>query len=253
MEEPQADVKEIAGEEAGSDTSSVSEPKATGEVETPSVESEIKTEESEETQSETVEAPKKGAQSRIRELNAKAKSAEEKAQSLEQKLAELTGSGEPIAPQAPYTPQVDANGEVSPEQYRNHVLGTAQAMVDLKIKQSEAVNRINNEARDIVQKYPQLDPDSDQFDKELSDSVTEATESYVRMNPYSASPKNFVERMMKPYQRSVAKAVGQETENIAKQVSESATRPTSVTTKGGKSDEEKSIAELEAELGISQY
>src|SRR3990167_234114 len=188
MEEPQADVKEIAGEEAGSDTSSVSEPKATGEMETPSVESEIKTEESEETQSETVEAPKKGAQSRIRELNAKAKSPE-------QKLAELTGSGKSIAPQAPYTPQVDANGEVSPEQYRNHVLGTAQAMVDLKIKQSEAVNRINNEARDIVQKYPQLDPDSDQFDKELSDSVTEATESYVRMNPYSASPKNFVERM----------------------------------------------------------
>jgi len=55
--------------------------------------------------------------------------------------------------------------------------------------------------------------------------------------------------MMKPYLRSVTKEVGKVSENLAKQVSQAATRPTSVSTSGGKSNKDKSIKELEAELG----
>jgi hypothetical protein len=253
MDNDQTDVKQGAGEEASISESSLEEPKATEEVEIPAEpEFEPAGEEEgevEEPKAETVETPKKGAQSRIRELNAKAKSAEEKANSLEQKLAELTGRVDQ-APQAQQTPQLDASGEVTPEQYRQHILGTAQTVVDLKIKQSEAVNRINNEAIEVVREFPQLDPESDQFDKELSDSVTEATTAYVKVQPYTASPKKFVEKLMKPYQRSVTKEVGKETVNIAKQVSDSATRPTSVSTKGGKTYEDMSPQELEKELGI---
>lgn len=245
----QTDVKQSAGEEASLETSSVEEPKATEEVETP--EPEATAESTEETQTETEEAPKKGANARIRELNAKARSAEEKAQSLEAKLAELTGQVGPTTPGASYVPQIGLDGgEVSPEQYQQHVLGTANALVDLKIKQNDAIHRISSETAQVVRDYPQLDPESDQFDKELSDSVTEATLAYVQGQPYTASPKKYVDKLMKPYLRAVTKEVGKVSENLAKQVSQTATRPTAVSTAGGKSDAEKSIKELEAELGI---
>lgn len=248
MNDDQPDVNQPAGEEASVSESSTEEPKATGEVETPVPEP--TGEGTEETHTETEEAPKKGAQSRIRELNAKAKSAEERAQSLEEKLATLTGSAEPSVPQVPYQSQGNQGEEVDAETFKRQVLETAQGLVDLRVKQSEAVQRINSEAAQVVRQYPELDPDSDQFDRELSDSVTEAAEAYVKANPYTASPKKFVERMMKPYQRSVAKEVGKASENIAKQISQAATRPTSISTKGGKSYEDMTPQELEKELGV---
>ena len=100
--------------------------------------------------------------------------------------------------------------------------------------------------------YPELDPESDSFDKELSESVTEATLAYVKSEPYTASPKKFVDKMMKPYRRAVTKEVGKASENIARQVSQAAQRPTSVSTGGKKSDNELSIKELEDKYGIVQ-
>jgi hypothetical protein len=251
MNDDQKDVKVDAGEEASISEPSTEEPKATEEAETqpeeaPSTEEVTK----EETETKTEEASKKGASARIRELNARTKAAEEKAKSLEEQLAELTRPTGTQEPEAPYTPQVEPGQEYEPDQYRQDVLKTADAMVNLRIKQSEAVNRINLEAQQVIRRYPELDPDSDQFDRELSDSVTETVMTVVKASPYTASPKNIVERMMRPYQRAVAKEVGKATENIAKQVSGAATRPTAVSTKGGKSDSEKSIAELESELGF---
>jgi len=251
MTDDQTDVKEVAGEEASISEPSTEEPKATGEI--PSSTEEATGQEeatTEEGGTETEEAPKKGAQARIKELNAKAKRAEEKARSLEDRLAVLTGSGEPIAPGAQYTPQIEPGQEYSPEQYKQDVLKTADALVTIKVKQSEAISRITTEANQVVRAYPQLDPASDSFDSELSDSITEATEAYVKASPYTASVKTFVDKLMKPYNRAVTKEVGKATENLAKQVSQAATRPTSVSTKGGKTDDEKSLAELEGELGF---
>lgn len=212
-------------------------------------EAEVATEE-EGTETETAESGK-GANQRIRELNQRAKDAEAKAQSLAERLAEIT---EPIGSQeqfVPQYPQYTEGEEISPERYQGDVNKTAGALVDLKIKQNNAINRINNESLDAVRKYGQLDPDNSDFDKELSDTVTEATEAYIRANPYSASVGKFVDRLMKPYLGSVAKEVGKQTENIAKQVSDASLRPTSVR-KGEKPATEKSIAELEQELGIVQ-
>lgn len=204
---------------------------------------------------ETAES-NKGANQRIRELNNKAKAAEqraiqaeERAQSLSERLAEIN---EPIGFQGhtpQYSPQYQPGEEITQERLQADVTQAANAIVELRIKQNNAINRINNEAMDVVRKYPQLDPDSDSFDKELSESITEATEAHIRQQPYSASPKKFVEKMMKPYLRAVDNEVGKVTENIAKQVSETALRPTSVR-KPEKSASEKSVAELEQELGI---
>ena len=254
MDDDQLDVKVPAGEEASISEPSTEEPKASGEI--PTTETEP-TGEVEVEGIETEDKPQKGAESRIRELNSKKKAAEkraatleEKAQSLEAKLAELTGQVDHSEPQAQYTPQIEPGTELSPDQYKDDVVKTAQSLVELRLKQYEAITRINSEATQVLGKYPELDPESDSFDKELSDSITEATLAHCKANPYSASPKKFVEQLMKPYRRSVTKEVGKVTENLAKQVSETATRPTSVSTKGGKSHGEKSIAELEAELGF---
>ena len=203
---------------------------------------------------ETEESSKKGASARIRELNTQKKVAEEKAKSLEEKLAELTS---PVGDQGqmpqydPQEPVIQPGEEVDANEFQKRVLAQADARTELRIRQSEATNRINNEAKDAVRKYPELDPESENFNKDLSDSVYEATEAHIRANPYTASVTNFVDKLMKPYKGAVAKEIGNATENIAKQVSGAALRPTSIR-KEEKAASDKTIAELEQELGIVQ-
>jgi hypothetical protein len=102
-----------------------------------------------------------------------------------------------------------------------------------------------------LRKYPQLDPDSDQFDPELSETVTEAVEAKVKSDPYNASVKGFVDKLMKPFQKAVTKEVGKMGETIAKQVSQSALRPTAVKSTE-KQSKDMSLEELEAKLGVVQ-
>lgn len=223
-------------------------------IESPTIEQtteEVDSSEEVQTQTEdtqTVEAPKKGAQSRIKELVRERDAEREKSQSLAQKLEELIGGVSPEIVES-QAPQYEPGTEVTPEQYQQDLNKTADSIVSLRIRQSEATNRIRNESLDAVRKYPELDPDSPNFNKELSDSITEATEALVRSNPYSASVSKFVDKLMKPYKGAVSTEVGKATENIAKQVSQTALRPTNVS-KPEKTASEKSIEELEQELGI---
>lgn len=202
---------------------------------------------------ETEGESRRSAQSRIRELNSQKKAAEEEARSLRDKLEELTspvGLNEQQFNNVPQDNNIYAdNGQVDPDKFRAQVLQEAEARADLKIRQSEAIGRINSEASEVLRDFPELDPKSESFNKDLSESITEATEAYVKGNPYSASVKKFVAKLMKPYKGAVEREVGQATENIAKQVSQAALRPTSVR-KQEKAAGEKSIAELEAELGM---
>jgi len=244
------DVKEEAVVDDSPTTPSVEEPKATEEVNTPAEEVESTEEtEPEEEVTETVEGEpsKKGLNNRVRELNSRAKQAEAKAQSLAERLEELTGSAEPQG--QPYSPQVQPGSEVTPDQYKQDVMRTADGLVQLRMKQQTALDKINSESQQVIRDNPELDPDSEFFDKELSDTVTDAVEAHVRANPYTASVKTFADRLMKPYKRSVDKKVGQAKETLAKQVSETALRPTQIKAKE-KSADEKSIEELEAELGF---
>ena len=245
-------LNDTVGDEANLDNTPLSNEQATEEVSVP--EAEVATE-AEGTQTETESESSKGAAARIRELNSKAKAAEERAQSLEERLAELTGSVEPQGYTPQFNPQesiVAPGEEIDAREFETRVLARANAQAEIRIKQSESINRINNEANEVLRKYPELDPQSDSFNRELSDAVTEATEAYVRANPYTASVKKFAEKLMKPYQGAVAKEVGQASENIAKQVSQAAIRPTSVR-KTEKSADEKSVEELERDLGIVQF
>jgi len=256
MDEPKG-VKE-SGDETATEESPTQEQTA-GEVEQPEVEV---TAETEGETTETVESKKKGYEARVRELNARAKDAEAKAQSLADKLAELTSgstTGELQIPQYnPQEPLIAAGEEIDVNELNKRqsereakILQQMRAEAELGRKQSEAIGRINNEALDSVRKYPELDPDSDSYNSELSETVTEAVEAYVKANPYSASVLKFVDKLMKPYKGAVTKEVGEASENLAKQVSQGALKPTSIR-KVEKTAREKTIEELEQELGIVQ-
>ena len=256
---PDEGVKPQVEEENNLDATPAAEEEASEEtLETETESAEEVTEEKEETGDSS---KKKGYSQRVRQLNSRAKEAEAKAQSLEEKLAELTAPVESqigqTQSQSPQNePIVKPGEEIDATELdrrikarEQNIIQQADARSQLRTKQSEAVTRINNEANEVLKIHPELDPESESFDQELSESVTEATEAYVRNNPYSASVKNFVAKQMKPYQRAVAKEVGKVTENVAKQASETALRPTSVKS-GGKKFEEKTLEEMEKELGI---
>ena len=254
MDEPKG-VKE-SGDETANEESPTQE-QTTEEVEQPEVKA---TAETEGEATETVESKKKGYEARVRELNTRAKTAEAKAQSLADKLAELTSgstTGELQIPQYnPQEPLIAAGEEIDVNELNKRqsereakILQQMRAEAELGRKQSEAIGRINNEALDAVRKYPELDPDSDSYNSELSETVTEAVEAYVKANPYSASVIKFVDKLMKPYKGAVTKEVGEASENLAKQVSQSALKPTSIR-KVEKMAQEKTIEELEQELGI---
>lgn len=193
---------------------------------------------------------KKSAEYRIKELDRKAKDAEERARSLAEQVAELTGGVPSYGEYPQYSPQVQPGTEVTPEQYQADVARMADSIVELRLRQQQMKDRINREASEAISKYTQLNPESDRFDKDLSESVSLAAQGFILKNP-TGSLSKFVDSMMKPYMRSVTKEVESSKETLARQVSQAAQRPTAIQ-KTEKRPEEMSIAELEQKLGVIQ-
>ncbi len=195
---------------------------------------------------------RKTANSRIRELVAEKKEAQQqvekektRADSLAEQMAKFTQA---IKPQVNYpasTETANEEGELTVEE----VLRRADALTQIRIAQQENLNRINSEAQEAMKKYPELDPDSDNFDPELSLTISKATMANVVANP-TESVKGFVDSLIKPYRRSLEKQAAGQKETIAKQVSEQAMRPTQVQVQE-KPFAELSIEEMEKKLGVT--
>lgn len=209
---------------------------------------------------ETVEEgeSKKGFQARVRELNQRAKAAEERAQTAERQLLERSVPQQVAPPYDPNEPLVAPGEEIDGNELNRRIairdqriLQQANANAHAMQQRSAAASRLSNEAKEVITKYPELDPESESFDEELSEIVTEATDAYWRKNPGEASIKNFVDKLMKPYKGAATREIGKARENIAKQVSQAALRPTSVR-REEKAATDLSIEELEAKLGIVQ-
>jgi hypothetical protein len=250
MDETTDDVKQEGTEEVTQEQPSV--PEETTEEVIPETKEEVPAKDESETkeETETVESPKKGAESRIRELNAKAKAAEAKAQSLAQRIEEMTKVQDiPQANLPSFYPE--PGSEITTEKYEADVTRQADALITLRLKQQEKISEIKSESQEAVRTYPELDPKSESFNGDLSNVVTKSVEAQLRGNPYNTSVKGLVDELMKPYKRAVAKEVGKASENIAKQVSETALRPNNVKTPN-KGAGEKTIEELEKELGVIQ-
>lgn len=193
---------------------------------------------------------KKGANSRIRELNEEAKAAKAEAESLKRKIAELTTPSQyqPNWEQLNQPIKQDENGQVDAGEFEKNILAKAAAIAELKLAQQQHISRVNSEAEKVIEEYSVLNPDSDNYDPELSESVSEAALSYVQANP-TKSLKKFVDGLMKPYTRSISKQVGGMQEQLTKQVAETALRPSSAP-KSEKNIAEMSMKEMEEKLGI---
>lgn len=166
----------------------------------------------------------------------------------EQRLQALTGNNGDFGLELPTLPQLKPGEEVTPEQYQAHVAQTAQAITRIEIERERNNNRIRNEITDAINEYQELDPKkSDSFDKDLSDTITSSVEVFLKANP-TGSVKEYIDKMMKPYRRSVEKAVGRRSEAVAKQASQAALRP-SQPVKGQKKFEDLSLEEMEKRLG----
>jgi len=251
------------GEEATPEAPPALEPKAPDEIVEPEAPEEEAAGETPEPGESPLKKPsKKGVQARIGKLTKRAKKAESKVKSLTDQMEETTallgpqGETDP-APQPPTDPEqpilkpgeeidtVELDKRMAQREQR--ILQKAQGMVNFQGKVNKVVNKINSEARTVLKKYPELDPNSETFNKELSDSVTAATEALVKATP-TASVKNFVDKMMKPFKGAVTKKVGEAGENLAKQVSKTALKPV-LAPKGDKKFSDLSIKEMEGKLG----
>lgn len=219
------------------------------------------TTEAQETPTETKEeSTKKGYSQRVRELNQRAKEAEAKAESLQEKLAGLTAKvkpGEYIPKMEPLTPIVKPGEEITAEELNRRqnereeeLFKRAAQISGLQAQQVNALERINREAKESITKYPSLDPNSDTFDRELSDTLTEAAEAYVKANPQK-SLGEFVDKQMRLHKRAISREVKAEEKEIAKQSSKSAIRPTPAKSED-KKFEDLSIDEMEKRLGYAE-
>ena len=228
--------------------------------ETPASESESE-ETVEQPTKEVDQLPKKGAESRIRELNSNLKKERAEKESLARKIQELTGSVEPQGYQPqnngydPNKPLIAPGEEVTQEELQKRIalrdewlLQRANNMARFEIERKETLARINRESEESIKSYPQLDPDSDSFDDELSESISQATLAYVRTNP-TGSVKKFVDGLMKPYMRSLDKSVASQQTEIAKQASQTAMRPNNIPATE-KKFEDMDLKEMEKKLGV---
>lgn len=193
----------------------------------------------EEANQEEGEKKETGASKRIQGLVRDKKQLQEKVEDLSTKLETLTQGLNN------YEPNIPNYGEGE----RDLTLDDLRALTRMEIEKEKAINRINNEAKEAVSKYPQLDPKSDSFDPDLNDSVTTAVYHAVRGNP-TTSVTSLVDKLMKPFTKSVESAVASEKKELAKQAAESAMRPSSHVDKTEKSVEDMSIEEIKEKYGV---
>lgn len=157
-------------------------------------------------------------------------------------------------------PQVDPDQELTPEQYQQHLVQTADAMANLRIQQYDLNRRAQEERQNTIRQfesdvaaventYKQLNPDDkDNFDPDLTERLVALYEQASDTNP-KLRLKDFVDGVMDLSQRSATKSTADIQESLARQAAQGAVAP-STSARAEKSIEEMTDAEIEAKYGI---
>ena len=207
--------------------------------ETPSIE-----ESSAETQSEPERKPSR-AERRIRELS-------EEVKRLKQQPD--------LSPfQQPQAPQVEPGGELTVEQYQQHVAQQADAIASLRVQQQlqqyEATKNFESDIELLPQKYPELDETSPEYNPVLVEKVSEAFKARA-FNGNQVDPSVRLADVAKDYvdvARAAAKKSSADMKNaVAASADTSAIKPTA-TPSENKSASDMSIEELEQKYGFAKY
>lgn len=204
-----------------------------------------KTETSTEPQVSEGEKKVSGAEKRIHKLVDERDQARQEAQDLSSKLAELTAQ----ATTSPgYNPTNQPSNGESQGGERELTIDDLRTIARLEVEKERTINRINLEASEAQKIHPELDKDSDKFDPDINEAVTSAVWLEVQRDP-SQSVKKLTEKYMKPYRKAAERAVGEEKKVLTQQVNDEVLRPSNVKPVN-KSFAEKSLEEMEAELGF---
>ena len=184
-----------------------------------------------------------GAEKRIHQLVDERDEYKSKVEDLSSRLAELTTGKQDDAEIPQYQQQYpDTSGE------RELTIDDLRAIARLEVEKERTISRIQAEGQEAIKTYSVLDKSSPDFDPDVNEAVTSAVYLEIQRDP-SQSVKKLTEKYMKPYLKAAERAVGQEKETLAKQVSETALRPSNI--KGNdKKFHEKSLEEMEQELGM---
>jgi len=205
-------------------------------------------------ESEPEKVSKKSAQGRIKQLNSELKQERQQRSVLEEKINSILKENEenPFSPVNMPLPspnqrrlaEPNENGEITYEDYQRDVQQNAQAAVKAILGQQ----KLKEEALDIIRNTPELDPNSESFDPDLSEAITEAVEAKHRLSA-NFSLKETVNKFLKPYKRAAEKAVDSEQKNIAQQVASAGVRPGASPVVDEKRFEDLSVEEMEGKLG----
>jgi hypothetical protein len=205
--------------------------------------SEVKEEVSEVTEPKPVE---KRIHKLVDERNREREEKESLARQVEELTAQLSSQPQSVNSSLP---TIEPGAEVTQDQYKRDIVQTAQSIAQIEIQKERILDRINKEANESIADHPELNPKSEVFDKELSDTITESVRAQIQVNP-TASVKKLVNNLMKPYRRAVDKKVAEETATVAKQVVETALRPSQVKSVE-KPFSDLSVEEMEKRLPIT--
>lgn len=126
----------------------------------------------------------------------------------------------------------------------------AAGLVDMKFAQREALDKVRKGSRKALKEFPVLDPNNKEgFNKELSDAITGVISDKVRSN-INTDVFTEVQKLMKPYEKAIQQASAREKETMAKQIAETASRPSSKDAPKQAQDRPKTWQDIENEVGV---
>jgi hypothetical protein len=193
--------------------------------------------------------------------------AERRIQRLNSTIKELSAQNEanlePVAPlSAAQLPNYDDMDEIDPAQVQRDVLTAAELIAEAKVRkviaerdqsaQSKArIDALDADMEYVESTYSALNPDSDEFNQDLYEEVTEMYKEASDNGKRDVRLKSFIDRQMKIAGIQANKRQTQQNEAIARQAANSAITPS-----GEKSVEKPfeqlTLAEKRAKLGYAR-
>lgn len=190
-----------------------------------------------ETEGSEAREQSKRAESRQHELAQKVAEKSEEVESLRSQLERVQGYMNQQSQVSQNTesmlPWLNNNNdgetrEITPDEYKRDLISAADTVATMRLAQyQQAQNRVNNFERDvnsIEKNYPELNKDSDGFDKGLSKKITGLYQRASEKNP-DLRLKDFVDDVMALREKGETEGRSQATRAIAQQEAQAATTP----------------------------
>ena len=211
-------------------------------------------------------------QKRIRELNEKAK----KADQLEEELEELRSKqqdkfvgqyentvnqnlfGETMQDNSslgdqtpnsklPWDTPNEQPKEITMEEYQRNVLNTADILVQARMSQLNKANEIKSDLEKVESKYPELNPDSDEYSEDISNKISDLFKNQLKADSDTRLIK-FVDNIMSLRKKSEQKGRNEATTKIVEQKAEEAISAHDIEPEAEKSFEKMTLDEKEKYL-----